>query len=367
MKIVVLTCAAWGLMIAAVLWWSGDVELPGPVVAADGELVDATRCAECHPGVVEDFSSAPHSKTLRSGTDPELVGRFAGREVELEGRRYRFESIDDELWFATDDMPVAIRVDWIFGSGHHALTPISIEHDLDGHPTLTQLQVSWFSDDSLGCTPGADCAGAGPPTLGIPHNAAETQRCFGCHASWLPQRKGRMHLDRAVVNLDCSRCHPGAAEHAASDGQSPLAVDWQQLSPLESINRCGECHRRVDEFTPDELTPAHTHLVRFAPVGMALSPCFQVSNDPEQEGAFPRFDCLSCHDPHLPTRTDPEFFNARCRECHVDSAEPALHPQSLAAPCADQPMNSSCVECHMPKSQVVPGLSFTDHWIRVRE
>lgn len=184
-----------------------------------------------------------------------------------------------------------------------------------------------------------------------------------------------MKLDHAVINLDCSRCHPGAAKHAASAGELPLAVDWDRLSPLESINRCGECHRRVDEFTPDELTPSHTHLVRFAPVGLALSPCFQVSNAPEQEDRFPRFDCLSCHDPHTPTRTDPGFFNARCRECHTEPAKPetsafdglAASHRSLAAPCSARPADASCIDCHMPKSEIVPGLSFTDHWIRVRK
>lgn len=377
MKTGLLTSVALGLIIAGAIWWSYAATLPGPVVAADSELVDTQTCAECHPGVVDDFATAPHSRTLHRGGDSQWLSRFAGRSVEVEGRQFRFESIDDELWFAADDVPFAIRVDWIFGSGQHAMTPVSIESDLDGHPNLTQLHVSWFRDGSIGRTPGSDRVGQGPPTLGLPHDAAETQRCFGCHASWLPQQAGRMKLDHAVLNLDCSRCHPGAAPHAASEGELPLAVDWDQLSPLESINRCGECHRRVDEFTPDELTPSHTHLVRFAPVGLALSPCFQVANDPEQGQGFPRFDCLSCHDPHTPTRTDPGFFNARCRECHSESSKveaserspnrPAAPHPSMAPPCSVQAADSSCIDCHMPKSQIVPGLSFTDHWIRVRE
>ncbi|WP_164104011.1 multiheme c-type cytochrome [Candidatus Laterigemmans baculatus] len=382
MKTAALTFLALGLIIAGAIWWSHAATLPGPVVAAETELVKTQTCAECHPGVVEDFATAPHARTLHRVAGSEWLDRFAGRSVELEGRRFRFESIGDELWFAADDVPFAIEVDWIFGSGQHALTPVSIDPDLDGRPNLTQLHVSWFRDGSIGRTPGSDRIADGPPTLGLHHDAAETERCFGCHASWLPQPEGRMELEHAVINLDCSRCHPGAARHAASDGELALGVDWDQLSPLESINRCGECHRRVDEFTPDELTPAHTHLVRFAPVGLALSPCFKVANDPEQGEGFPRFDCLSCHDPHLPTRTAPEYFNAQCRQCHGDvspaaildrvaSDSAAAHARPLAsqraAPCSAEPLDSSCIECHMPKSQIVPGLSFTDHWIRVRE
>jgi hypothetical protein len=227
-------------------------------------------------------------------------------------------------------------------------------------------------------------------------DAASTRRCFGCHVSGLPVSDGRIDLNAMIPNIDCTRCHPGAARHARSGGEVNVTLDWAELSPLESINRCGECHRRADEFTPDELRPEFTHLVRFSPVGMAMSPCFASTQVRPRDGVgpkgqipfrigshpqhplppstdyFPRFDCVTCHDPHAVASKDPKHYNTSCLACH-DFAADAHSVGSdnriqkiKAGPCSVQPVDSSCISCHMPKVESGEGLFFTDHWIRVR-
>lgn len=365
------------ILICAVLYAITAKNYPAESVVTAGTLrVQTKTCNECHSEIAEKFQSAPHSRTLRPGTDPTVQSRFVGTETEIDGRTFRFFERDKELWFAADDLDYARRVDWVFGSGEHAMTPVSLDKDPDGIDRLTQLHLSWYSDNQIHLTPGSDRIRTTPLRLGRTENADETERCFGCHVSWLPQREvtgpdgfghGGIDFENMVPNLDCSRCHSGAAAHAASDGSEPLDFSWADLTALESINRCGECHRRADEMTEEELTPQHSHLVRFAPVGLALSPCFLESNSAEGQKHYPRFDCISCHDPHLPTRSDPESFNVTCRECHTPH-EPQLGQDkdslSPRIPCSEQPLSSSCIDCHMPKKAAGEGLEFTDHWIR---
>jgi hypothetical protein len=188
------------------------------------------------------------------------------------------------------------------------------------------------------------------------HTAAEALRCFACHCSYVPVEKGRIDFDRLITGVNCTRCHEGAAQHLAAEGSAPAGVAWKSLSALDSINRCGECHRRGDEFTSDELTPDNKLLLRFAPVGLSQSPCFQA------QGASPgeRMDCLTCHNPHRPAATDPAFYAQRCLQCHQPEA--AGHVS-----CPIAPQGNDCLRCHMPKVSVSEGLSFTDHWIRVRD
>lgn len=391
---ITLTILGWIIAVFAVDRMYRTASDAPPAIASAAGKIDKSTCAECHPGIVERFESAPHSRTLWRGDDPHIISALAGKSIDIAGQSIRFDHREDQLWVSNSQLPFERRVDWVFGSGQHAMTPVSIDVDPMGYPRLTQFNASLLSSGKLAATPGTELAasrtnhtdgrGNQPPSEtplpshGITSDAADTRRCFGCHVSYLPQHNGRIELSQLVPNVDCTRCHPGAEQHAASGGDLALGVDWTSLTPLESINRCGECHRRADEFTPDELDPSFTHLIRFAPVGMAMSPCFRGSQLGLSEGAadakrrFPRFDCMTCHDPHQPAATDAEHYNVSCRTCHVqtghvgDDAATAPASYRTTGSCTVQPQEASCIECHMPKVGSGDGLDFTDHWIRVR-
>lgn len=360
-------------MLAGVLCVIGMLrnKTPRPISNLATKAPDVTEqtCTECHADIVADFKTSPHANTLRKGMDAELRGIFADQIIQKEGRTFSFFEHENELWYSSDDLDYQRRVDWFFGSGRHALTPVSMDDE-----GLTQLNISYFSDGEFRTTPGVSLNQAGIPHLGEHQSEEDARRCFGCHVS-------RMN-DESITNLkpglDCTRCHFGSEEHARSSGGAPTSPSWQELSALESVNRCGECHRRADEMKPEEISIHERHLVRFAPVGLVMSRCFQTSNSPENVGAFSRFDCITCHDPHLPSQTNPSYFEAICRSCHTppvtqpkrDPAHfhsgPENTPQKAGpiVACSDQPSDSACLSCHMPKREFAPGLQFTDHWIR---
>ncbi len=353
------------LFAAAVLVWGAAwgpwflSEPPRPLIGVASRAVQARKCVDCHEEVVEKFAGAPHQVTLRPGADPAVAERFAGRTVAFGDETYRFDLDRGTLQFTAVESGQTATIDWVFGSGNHALTPVILTHEPWGGTAMIEAMATWYADDQLDLTPGTEDTGAQMGELGRYHDFADTVGCFECHSSYLPIGEDRIDVDRMHPGVSCARCHLGAAEHAETDGEQPTQVAWSELSALASISRCGECHRRADEFTADELVPENQLLIRFAPVSMSQSACFQVTMAGPDGREGRRLDCLTCHDPHQVTNRDPQFYVTQCLACH--------HGQQGAAPdCGAEPMTSQCLDCHMPKVPVSDRLRFTDHWIRVR-
>ncbi len=322
------------------------------------------RCSSCHQDVCEQFKDAPHTKTLIEASDPLVLRRFAGRSFQIakDGPQVSFEERDQQLWMTSDAYPESLRIEWMFGSGQHAMTPVSLLTNPDGATELVEGSVSWFPPDVLGATPGADVTGTpGIRSLGEMIDHETTMDCFGCHVTHLPHDEGRIRQQEIIKGVSCDRCHPGGEEHiAAMEHGTELTIEkWSELSPVESINRCGECHRRADQLTASELSPDRSVLVRFAPVGMAMSACFLKQDSVPPGPHSRRMDCMTCHDPHKPAEKSQEFYIAKCLHCHG----PEKHQVSE---CTSPMTSRECLVCHMPTVNLTDNLKLTDHWIRIR-
>jgi hypothetical protein len=205
--------------------------------------------------------------------------------------------------------------------------------------------------------------GGDPNSLGTFNDAAETKRCFQCHTTELPERGRGVETAKLLPGVLCSKCHPNSRQHAermqAGDATGAFD-DWKTLSPLQSVERCGECHRSPIALSPDEIRPGNPRITRFASIGLSLSQCFlSQQNRQREDGPARRLDCLTCHDPHRPQPTDTQHYNRRCLECHA-------RPEPPRFDCPKQGITSDCVSCHMPKVRMNAPVSFTQHWIRAR-
>lgn len=356
--------ACWTVQ-AALIKRSDQPERYAPAIRqASSSRFALDRCARCHPGACDGAESVSHSRTLRRGNDPEILALFAGHSYSRtpDGPRVSFGEKNGELWMTSESHPEPIRVDWMFGSGRHAMTPVSLMVNPQGASELIEGGVSLFPGGVFGPTPGASPAGArGIASLGTPHDHPTTLECFGCHVTELRLKDALIEPAGVAAGIGCERCHPGSERHAISmeQGGPPLIERWADLTPLESVNRCGECHRRADHLTRDELSPERPVLVRFASIGLVMSRCFQNQERVRGIGKESRLDCVTCHDPHHPSADSTAASVATCKACHGSRPE---QTRSCSSPLA----TDDCLGCHMPPVEVSANLVLTDHWIRVR-
>jgi hypothetical protein len=156
-----------------------------------------------------------------------------------------------------------------------------------------------------------------------------------------------------IPNISCERCHGPAQSHveAARKGLKGEAL-WMKEGPgrstaAEQMEQCGECHRTPAIVPPADLRVDNPVLIRFQPIGLMQSLCYQKSDG--------QLSCVTCHDPHAKTSRDRPAYEKACLSCHQKPDSQKL--------CTVSPM-SNCLDCHMPRVEMGGVLTMTDHWIR---
>lgn len=318
------------------------------------QYVGHMKCAECHSDVHDLHSISPHSRTFATTRQSKIAQSFCNLRIDGgEGYgQYKYECDKEGLMvgiperFGTKMFPL----DFAFGSGDHALTFLTLQHE-EGKTVGIEHRVTWFRENSrTDITPGQD--GETPTNamefFGKVFRGDDIQRCVSCHVT-----TGKL-VGREIQNLrpgvQCERCHgPGgahvaAAEQDAADTLSKIRTRW---GTQEEVAMCGECHRMPKDITPERLQRYPNSLVRFQPIGLLQSRCYLESGE---------LKCSSCHDPHTDVHSHtPRFQVNKCRECHTAPDQTT---------CA-KGESDNCVGCHMPAIEILPGITFHDHWIRV--
>src|SRR5688572_24897582 len=114
----------------AALWLALPSPLPVPLVA-DASRPDWRTCAECHQEQVADFQTAPHSRTLRRLDDPKLLAAFTERQYHDQGSEadLSWSVQEGRLFVHVAEPPRSMPLDWAFGSGRHAVTPVAVKEN----------------------------------------------------------------------------------------------------------------------------------------------------------------------------------------------------------------------------------------------
>ena len=250
-------------------------------------------------------------------------------------------------------------VRWAFGVGNIGQTYL-----LEKDGRYTEGRLSYYTSLSrLDITTGQSPE---PPSdveqaLGHALSRDTTMQCFGCHTT-AAVTSGKFDPARATPGLGCEACHgPGAAHVAAMTGAaSPQAataiLNPAALSPLNSVDFCGACHRTASDVSV--LLPPDIGLasLRFEPYRLEKSRCWGREGDA-------RLTCVACHDPHQPLVRELASYDSRCLACHAAGAG-KTHAGIGAAVC--KVSTHDCASCHMPKYEVPQTHArFTDHDIRV--
>jgi len=342
-----------------------DVVSPAFVLSSSLTF-SSQRCEECHADVVAHHAASPHARTLTRATDPAAFAAFAGKEFVRSdtGTRYRYFTENDQLKVSSSAYHRSLAIDWIFGSGTHARTPLILVPGVLGETMAIEHAISAYPNGHLGLTLGMDVVQetTGAIVMGNLRPHGETANCFGCHCSHVPVADQQIQFDALQPGIGCNRCHRDLDHHLEEvEGGQTLSIErFADLHPLEAVNRCGECHRRADEMGAP-IDPDDPMLPRFASVGLVQSSCFLNQTSVQtHDGASRRLDCTTCHDPHQAADRDWRFHAGVCLSCHDSSA-------TNGNDCSKASPDDNCLSCHMPKVPAGPHLSFTDHWIRVHE
>ncbi len=254
------------------------------------------------------------------------------------------------------------KLDWVMGDGVLGRTFL---YQADGRWFQSELTY-YTTDHALDVTTGLSHDGS-RSALGQALTADETRRCFGCHTVHATTSAGFNPL-HAEAGLGCEACHgPGQAHVEARSTKAPgpalraAIFNPAKLSPGDSIDFCGSCHRTFSDAVVAMGGTTSSAVVRFQPYRLQESKCWRATGDE-------RLTCVACHNPHEALNRDPAAYDQKCVGCHHAAGEGGHAANIAAAPRAAvcPKAKSQCSTCHMPKVKV-PSMhgDFTDHDIRI--
>lgn len=355
------------------VWWTGreprdrSEKTRAPRSRTIGFAGDKV-CADCHPTETALFAHAGHSQTLHAASDSALAEKLSGRTVhdpEIPGVEWSFSYRDRTLTIERRTGPEIEKfiVDYVFGSGHHAATFLTLDSSNPLKPTGFEHRLTYYKlTDEFGITPGQKAGEREGETTdrGRTYPSESLVRCFGCHSSTISMNSSK-RIDPAtmVPSLVCERCHNMGQAHvdAARRGDTQrLAMEFGpgRYTAVEQMRLCGRCHRFPGELPglgvlvhPSHIRPGNRDIVRFQPIGLMQSACYARSDG--------HLTCTTCHNPHARTSNDTAGYEAVCISCHQNAGQ------------SQCPISTSqgCVGCHMPRDDAGQGILFADHWIRI--
>jgi len=332
-------------------WW------PTKGSASRDEFSGSQACVPCHSSIAQtQFQTkmaltaepATRSKFLQSGV-AFSQGSFT-YQIERSGQL-------DTYIVSNGSQSVSEPVPWAVGAGGNGQSYL-----FQNGGSWYEARISWYG--ALGrfdITP--DHPTRQPESLdkalGRRISSEEAPKCFGCHFTAATVSD---HFDptHATPGVACEQCHGPAAAHVAAsrsglnEAGASLVNGLRGMSPVDSVDFCGACHRTWWDVNLAGLTGPAT--VRFPAYRLEKSRCWGKGDA--------RITCVGCHNPHELLVRDARAYDSRCLGCHIASAsaKPMQDHPGKACPVASQ----DCVTCHMPKYEVpTMHTKFTDHNIRV--
>jgi Cytochrome c554 and c-prime len=336
-------------------WWPTKSTVPFAAFAGE------KSCSTCHAGKASSQATTPMAQAAARVAQRGPSSGLATGPAQVGPYLYQITSdrLGSRLTVSIGKQALTANIAWVFGANVRGQTYI-----LEKDGALYESQVSSFAGlGGMDLTPGHVRVEAGnlQNALGESLSTSAATRCFACHTTY-SSADSKFDASRAVPGVHCEACHGPGVEHinAIHDDQSETALSSilnpAHLSPIESVDFCGACHRTALDVvvSAEAYGPIN---IRFQPYRLEKSRCWGTQGDA-------RLACIACHDPHKPLVRTASSYDERCMKCHITrsgdspghSSSPPVCPKSTA----------NCTTCHMPKYDV-PEMhaKFTDHFIRV--
>ena len=356
-----------------------------------GRYVGAEVCGDCHEERVDDFIHTSHFHTSRlpdlSSLETHLVKAGELLETREAGTRFAMSIADGQF------RQTGIQKDGVAGGGERVE---GFDVDLVYGAGDFDEDYFYWDENRLFQMPvvyqnGLQCWTNAPGYMDgrVEFRRPVAPRCVECHATWVNHIPGTMNTyqrEKMVLGVSCEKCHgPGEfhvdyhREHP--DAQQPSSIAMPaDMSRSQQMDLCAQCHSNANK----RRTPPFSYRP-----GDSLEDHFRIdlNNHPEEDHtsnqhrylqestcyqASETMTCVTCHDPHLPTKMARTLARESCSQCHEpkDCGEHVRLPNDL---------QSKCVDCHMPyeyvnnitfdlaDDQYVPIIQRHDHRIAVNQ
>ncbi len=307
--------------------------------------VGPQACAACHPAESAKQTATHHAHALRR-----IHGSVVG-DVLLQ----QAQSPDGLLHYSAQGKDVSVTgtagassaiIEWAFGAGVQGSTPVGhfedqyLEHRFSYYTRVKKLAPT-FGHPRRATSPIGE--------LGMLQDGRTISSCFNCHATGVQPGDNGPDLSTMTPGVTCERCHGPGSSHVASRKREDI-VNPGRFPAKAQIEICGQCHRLPTPDMGAEPEMENPVTVRFAPVGLLTSRCFQASQG--------KLSCLTCHNPHEDAQPRASIsYVEKCLVCHAADHKPVK--------LCRRRQKENCLGCHMQQASFGPYLRFTDHRIRV--
>ena len=332
-------------------WWPTKGSFP-----ASAYVGNAT-CARCHADLVAMQQRTSMGQTATRATGSELLHKYP-LSYKLGPYLYQASRSGEAATYSVADgtNSFAMTLQWAFGirmgqsylfekNGGIYMAPLTY------YPEAERWD---FTVDQPHAVPDSLDKAVGRHLLD-----SEVRGCFNCHNT-AATTNDRFDPEHSTPGVTCEACHGPGGDHVSAvkaglaEQGTTMIMNPRHLTPVESIDFCGACHRTWWDVTLSGSTGITS--LRFPPYRLENSRCWGKGDA--------RLTCVACHDPHRPLEREAAAYDPRCLACHANTpgAKPTADHPGAACPVA----RTECVRCHMQKSQVVDiPVKFTDHQIRV--
>ncbi len=343
-------------------WWPTMSTAPLKAYAGSG------ACSQCHE---EGAQATAMARAAATGTGDSFFAKTGAVSVESGGFAYQVKATPGGVDYSVSSggHVLSEKLAWVVGAGDLGRTFL---YQVDGR--WQQSEVSFYTkpaalDVTTGLGPGT---GTGlHAALGQQLSVQEAKSCFGCHTVHATSSAGLEPL-HAEPGIGCEACHGPGSAHVAEMGSAGAAgkqaegfavFDPSKLSPEDSIDFCGSCHRTSADAKLSVTQDFRLSVVRFQPYRLEESKCWRETKDE-------RLTCVACHNPHKPLERVAAAYDSKCLQCHAGAGAGAGGGTGTEAPrhagLVCPKAKSNCVTCHMPKVPVASMHGeFTDHYIRI--
>ncbi len=338
--------------VAGSAWW------PTKGTAPRSAYAGSAACAACHREIAQLQAQTPMFKAASRAEDAAVLREHPNLDFSEGDFRYALTRQNDRVTLGIENKAhvLSAPVLWAMGNNQIGQTYLLKKDD-----TYYESRLSYFPAlSTLDITPGH--SHKLPATLlqavGDPQQPETAQRCFGCHTT-ASTVSGSFNADNSTPGIGCEACHGPSAAHvlAARQGKGHAAIPFNPatLSPRDSVDFCGACHRTSADVAVDMPENLGIIGIRFSAYRLQRSRCWGASGDA-------RITCMACHDPHKPLVTDTASYDSKCLQCHATTGHRATAKQAPACTVAAR----DCASCHMPRYELkIAHTTMTDHFIRV--